>query len=82
MRAMGYKERGKSCFTNYEDSPEEASDDEFNEFDSMDNQGFMLPKKRKHKDSKVKRRKYYDGPIKFKNNLFGIGYAPTESDLR
>ncbi len=46
MRAMGFRERGKnSCFTNYEDSPEENIDDE-DDFDIVDNQGFMLPKKR------------------------------------
>lgn len=82
MKAMGFKDRGSSkyCFKNYEESPDESEEDADFEVDFND-QGFMLPKKRPYQLKQEKKKKYYDGPITFKNNLFGIGYVPTKTDI-
>eukprot|EP00347_Sterkiella_histriomuscorum_P000370 403376125 len=82
MRAMGFKDRGSSkyCFNHYEDSPEESEDDMQQQQDAFDHLGFMIPQKRQ-RQKEQKGKKYYDGPIGFKNNLFGIGFVPTRSDL-
>ena len=42
-----------------------------------------VPQKRKHSTAQpVKpKKKYYDGPITFKDNHYGFGYVPSQSDF-
>ena len=67
MKAMGFKDRGHTKFCFKSYDEDDLSDDD-------DQDDVLLPQKR--------RLRYYDGPVRFKDNLNGVGYQPLPNELR
>jgi hypothetical protein len=66
MIAMGFKDRGHTKFCFKSYDEDDLSDDYQDDL--------LLPQKR--------RLRYYDGPVKFKDNFNGVGYQPLPNELR